>query len=71
LGREISLRVPNSYNEVIRAINTGAPISSGNKSDFGSSIQKWAQQLSTDASKRANAAVSAQVPGGMKALFAR
>ncbi len=71
LGREISLRVPNSYNEVIRAINTGAPISSGNKSDFGSSIQKWVQQLSTDASKRANAAVSAQVPGGMKALFAR
>jgi pilus assembly protein CpaE len=71
LGREISLRVPNSYNEVIRAINTGAPISSGNKSDFGSSIQKWAQQLSTDASKRANAAVSAQVPGGMRALFAR
>src|SRR5258706_697422 len=71
LRRAISLRVPNSYNEVIRAINTGAPISSGNKSDLVSTIQKWAQQLSTDASKRANAAVSAQVPGGMKALFAR
>ena len=27
LGREIALRVPNSYNEVVRAINTGAPIS--------------------------------------------
>src|SRR6266849_6811177 len=45
LGREISLRVPNSYNEVIEAINAGAPIPSGKKSDFGAAIQKWAQQL--------------------------
>jgi pilus assembly protein CpaE len=29
LGRPISLRVPNSYNEVVRAINSGAPISGG------------------------------------------
>jgi len=47
LGREISLRVPNSYNEVIRAINSGAPISSGNKSDFGAAIQRWAQELAS------------------------
>ncbi len=44
LGRQISVRVPNTYNEVIRAINTGAPISS-NKSDFNEAIQKWAQEL--------------------------
>src|SRR5882757_9203161 len=71
LGREISLRVPNSYNEIIRAINTGAPIPSGSKSDFGAAIQKWAQELTTDASKKSNAAVAAQATGGMKALFAR
>jgi pilus assembly protein CpaE len=41
LGRPISFRIPNSYNEVIRAINTGEPISS-RKSDFGAAIQKWA-----------------------------
>jgi len=43
LNRRISLRIPNSYNEVIRAINAGEPISSG-KSDFGGAIQKWANE---------------------------
>jgi pilus assembly protein CpaE len=71
LGREISLRVPNSYNEVIRAINAGAPIPSGSKSDFGAAIQRWAQELTTDANKKPNAAVAAEAAGGMKALFAR
>jgi pilus assembly protein CpaE len=71
LGREISLRVPNSYNEIIRAINTGAPIPPGSKSDFGAAIQKWAQELTTDASKKSNAGVAVQATGGMKALFAR
>src|SRR6266705_3211617 len=47
LGRAISLRVPNSYNEVIRAINAGAPIFPGNKSDFGGAIQKWAHELAS------------------------
>ena len=71
LGRQISLRVPNSYNEVIRAINTGAPVPSGSKSDFGAAIQKWAQELTTDGNKKPNAALAAQAAGGMKALFAR
>ena len=39
------MRVPNSYNEVIKAINAGAPIPSG-KSDFGEAIQSWARNLS-------------------------
>src|SRR5579859_7122121 len=43
LNRRISLRIPNSYNEVIRAINAGEPISSG-KSDFGAAVQKWAKE---------------------------
>ena len=71
LGREISLRVPNSYNEVIRAINAGAPIPSGTKSDFGAAIQKWAQELTTDANKKSQGATSAQAVGGMRAVFAR
>ena len=71
LGREISLRVPNSYNEVIRAINAGAPIPSGTKSDFGAAIQKWAQELTTDANKKSQGAASAQAVSGMRAVFAR
>lgn len=41
LNRPISVRVPNSYNEVIRSINSGEPIAS-RKSDFRAAIQKWA-----------------------------
>lgn len=44
LGRPISLRVPNNYNDVIRAINSGAPIPPG-KSDFGVAIQRWARDI--------------------------
>jgi pilus assembly protein CpaE len=72
LGRAISLRVPNSYNEVIRAINSGAPISSGNKSDFGAAIQRWAQELaSSDGSNKNRALAAPQTAFGMKALFGR
>lgn len=45
LGRKISLRVPNSYQEVIRAINAGEPVAS-NKSDFRTAIQGWAKEIS-------------------------
>ena len=70
LGREISLRVPNSYNEVIRAINTGAPISSGSKSDFSAAIQKWAQQLTSgNTDNKGKALVAAKSGTGMRALF--
>jgi pilus assembly protein CpaE len=70
LGREISLRVPNSYNEVIRAINTGAPIPSGSKSDFGAAIHKWAHELAgSGGNNKVKAAVAAQSGGGMRALF--
>ena len=74
LGREISLRVPNSYNEVIRAINTGAPITSANKSDFGATIQKWAHELASSAGNnkvKAMAMAAAQSDGGMRAPFSR
>jgi pilus assembly protein CpaE len=73
LGRQISVRVPNSYNEVIRAINTGAPISS-NKSDFNEAIQKWAQELvrrSGGSSQGKAMAATGQPRAGMKGLFGR
>jgi pilus assembly protein CpaE len=70
LGREISLRVPNSYNEVIRAINAGAPISSGSKSDFYAAIQEWAQELiSSNRSGKVKDKPAAQPRSGMRALF--
>ena len=73
LGREISLRVPNSYNEVIQAINTGAPISSGNKSDFGAAIQKWAHELASNGTgnDKIQAMAAAKPRRGMRALFGR
>ena len=73
LGRAISLRVPNSYNEVVRAINSGAPISGEKKSAFCAAIQKWAHELGSTGNANANgaaAAVAATAPrGGLRALF--
>jgi pilus assembly protein CpaE len=70
LGRKISVRVPNNYNEVIHAINTGAPISSGNKSDFGAAIQKWAHELTgSNGNGKINTTGAAQPGGGVRAWF--
>src|SRR3989442_2494681 len=72
LGGEVSLRVPHSYNEAIRAINTGAPIRSGNKSDFGAAIQKWAHELaSSNGNNKVKAMAAAQPDGDMRVLFSR
>ena len=64
LGRKISLRVPNAYNDVIRAINAGAPIVSG-KSDFGAAVQGWAKALASNNGDKAMA-LSA---GGFRSIF--
>jgi pilus assembly protein CpaE len=71
LGRKISLFVPNSYNEVIRAINTGAPVPSG-KSDFGGAIRKWAGDIASAGDDKV-AVMSAAQPRatGMRALFGK
>lgn len=64
LGRPISVRVPNSYNEVIRAINAGEPIPAG-KSDFGAAIQKWAREMAAPKNnQRATTAARAQSGSG-------
>lgn len=59
LGRSIALHVPNSYNEVIRAINSGAPIPPG-KSDFGAAVQKWARDITNNTGRKTAAAIATQ-----------
>lgn len=69
LGRRISTRVPNSYNEVIRAINAGEPIPEG-KSDFGAAIQKWAREIATrTGNNQATATTAAHTSAGGWSLF--
>jgi pilus assembly protein CpaE len=72
LGREISVRVPNSYNEVIRTINTGIPIG-GNSSQFLIAMQNWAQQIArgNETQNKKKAMAAAHSGGGVLALFGR
>ena len=70
LGRQISLRVPNNYSEVIRAINSGTPISSGSRSEFGAAIQRWTREIAGGNSNGNEKTMAATAqPRGMKALF--
>ena len=76
LGRGISFRIPNSYNEVIRAINAGAPISSATKSDFAAAIHSWAHDVATSKEsakkfEKMKALATAQSRGGVLGLFGR
>jgi pilus assembly protein CpaE len=76
LGRPISFRIPNSYSEVIQAINAGAPISSGSKSDFSLAIQAWARDVvaNPETTKKPDRpkAVGATAPrGGVLGIFGR
>jgi pilus assembly protein CpaE len=41
----IAIKIPNSYGELIRAINIGEPVSSDRKSDFSVQLMKWAAAL--------------------------
>lgn len=70
LGRQISLRVPNNYNEVIRAINSGAPIPCG-KTEFGTAIQKWAREISSNSTGQTAVAAAQSHAGGMRSLFGK
>jgi len=76
LGRGILFRIPNSYNEVIRAINAGAPISSATKSDFAAAIHSWAHDVATSKEsakkfEKMKALATAQSRGGVLGLFGR
>jgi pilus assembly protein CpaE len=70
LGRPISLKVPNSYNEIIRAINAGEPIAPGNRSDFAVAIHRWAEELAnTDGNDKAKTVAAGGSGNGLRSLF--
>jgi pilus assembly protein CpaE len=72
LQRSISLRVPNSYAEVVKAINAGSPINSDTRSDFGSAIREWARTLIAPRNSAKDSAAAAKAaPSGMLGLFSR
>jgi pilus assembly protein CpaE len=72
MGRKISLRVPNSYNEVVQAINSGTPVLVGGRTDFGLAIQNWAQGIagSSQADKK-KAMGAGESRGGVLAIFGK
>jgi pilus assembly protein CpaE len=70
LNRSISVRVPNSYNEVIRAINAGEPISSG-RSDFGAAIRGWANEAIASNQSKNTPRVVASSPRVAWSLFGK
>jgi len=45
LKKPVVMTVPNSYAEVMDAVNTGTPISPGAKSEFSAVFRKWAESL--------------------------
>lgn len=73
LQRNISVRIPNSYAEVIRAINAGAPITNEQRSDFSSAIQDWARMLMTSRTAAKEKVVAAKAPatGMLGGIFSR
>jgi pilus assembly protein CpaE len=71
LQRNISLRVPNCYAQVIKAINAGAPITSDQKSDFGSAIQEWARALTVTKNAKERPLAAKAAPSSMFGIFSR
>ena len=56
LQHPIGLRVPNSYQDVIRSINAGTPIEAAQKSDFGAAITSWCRELISEPTSQVDAA---------------
>ncbi len=69
LGRKIAIRIPNSYAEVIRAINAGVPLSSAQKSEFAAAIRSWAQLLAQPQNEKAKGAGAGASRSGLLGLF--
>ncbi|RXH54340.1 Type II/IV secretion system ATPase TadZ/CpaE, associated with Flp pilus assembly [Granulicella sibirica] len=45
----VAMAIPNSYLELVRAVNAGEPVPPQDKGPFIHAIDKWAQRLTTDA----------------------
>lgn len=74
LQRPIKVRVPNSYNEIIRAINAGIPVGREGRSEFAVAMERWAQELiaqSAGTAKAADAAANRNGGGLGLGLFRR
>lgn len=56
LQHPIGLRVPNSYQDVIRSINAGTPIETSQKSDFGAAINSWCREIISEPTSQVAAA---------------
>jgi pilus assembly protein CpaE len=41
----IAIKIPNSYRELVKSINTGEPVPVTDKSEFASQLNKWAASL--------------------------
>ncbi|HYY68712.1 MAG TPA: AAA family ATPase [Terriglobales bacterium] len=65
LHQSIAVKIPNSYHEVVHAINAGTPIMPGDNSAFGMTIAEWASRLN---GKKVHAA-SAAPRGGLRSVF--
>jgi Flp pilus assembly CpaE family ATPase len=63
IKRPVNIAVPNDYNELIEAINTGRPLLPDGHSELVSSLRVWAQSLS------AHGSGAAQVKAPVKKRF--
>ena len=45
IRQPISITIPNHYSELMRAMNTGTPVSPDRKTEFAMQIKKWAASL--------------------------
>lgn len=68
LQRKISVRIPNSYPEVVTAINAGTPITAAQKSDFASAMRSWSQAILA-LEKPQKQAEAAPRSGGLLSFF--
>ena len=48
LRRQIAVRIPNNYAQIVTAINAGMPIDRGRKSDLPTAFDAWADRLVGD-----------------------
>ncbi len=69
LQRPISYRIPNSYNELIRAINAGVPIGRETRSEFAQAMNAWAQEVIAAKTGAKPAAAAPARSNGMFGLF--
>ena len=45
IRKQISVRIPNNYPEIARAINLGAPVPLDGRSEFTSALEQWARVI--------------------------